>query len=72
MITLREKKIKDCVGCFGCWVKTPGLCVHKDDMTDILKMIIASEKQIFVSDVRFGMLSPALLITDFFPWPALI
>ena len=25
-------KIKKCVGCFGCWVKTPGKCESKTDM----------------------------------------
>ncbi len=35
-IHLREKKIKHCIGCFTCWTKTPGVCVHKDDMTNEL------------------------------------
>jgi multimeric flavodoxin WrbA len=34
--TLREKTIKNCKGCFTCWTKTPGVCVHKDDMTNEL------------------------------------
>ena len=25
--TLREIKLAHCIGCFGCWVETPGLCV---------------------------------------------
>ncbi len=33
VVNLREKKIKNCIGCFTCWTKTPGRCVHKDDMT---------------------------------------
>lgn len=33
VINLKEKKIRYCIGCFTCWTKTPGLCIHKDDMT---------------------------------------
>ncbi len=33
IVNLREKKIKNCIGCFTCWTKTPGTCIQKDDMT---------------------------------------
>jgi multimeric flavodoxin WrbA len=33
VVNLREKKIENCIGCFTCWTKTPGKCIHKDDMT---------------------------------------
>jgi FMN-dependent NADH-azoreductase len=33
MVHLREKTVRHCVGCFTCWTKTPGICIHKDDMT---------------------------------------
>jgi multimeric flavodoxin WrbA len=35
-VNLREKKIKNCIGCFTCWSKTPGKCLHKDHMTEEL------------------------------------
>lgn len=33
VVNLREKKIEKCIGCYTCWTKTPGKCLHKDDMT---------------------------------------
>ncbi len=32
IVNLREKQIKPCIGCFTCWSKTPGQCLHDDDM----------------------------------------
>ena len=32
-VALRKKTIKPCAGCFTCWTKTPGDCIHQDDMT---------------------------------------
>ncbi|MBN2123273.1 MAG: SCP2 sterol-binding domain-containing protein [Deltaproteobacteria bacterium] len=36
VVDLRKKKINNCIGCFTCWTKTPGKCVHNDDMTNEL------------------------------------
>jgi putative sterol carrier protein len=33
VVDLKGKAIKNCAGCFSCWTKTPGTCIHKDDMT---------------------------------------
>lgn len=33
---LREKSIKNCIGCLTCFTKTPGVCVHQDDMANEL------------------------------------
>jgi len=33
VVSLSKKTIKPCAGCFSCWTKTPGTCIHKDDMT---------------------------------------
>jgi putative NADPH-quinone reductase len=36
VVALRDKKVKNCIGCYTCWTKTPGVCIHKDDMTNEL------------------------------------
>jgi len=36
LVNLKDKKVRHCVGCFTCWTKNPGVCVHKDDMTNEL------------------------------------
>ena len=32
----RRLKINPCLGCFACWLKTPGECAQKDDMKMVL------------------------------------
>ncbi len=32
----RKLKINPCLGCFNCWLKTPGVCAQRDDM-DMLR-----------------------------------
>jgi multimeric flavodoxin WrbA len=33
---LRDYKIKHCLGCYRCWLETPGRCVQQDDMAETL------------------------------------
>lgn len=47
IINLREKTIKNCIGCFTCWTKTPGKCLHKDDMSaELFPKWLASERSL--------------------------
>lgn len=36
-IFLKGKRIEPCCGNFHCWLKTPGVCIHKDDMPEMLE-----------------------------------
>ncbi len=53
-LILREKEIAPCLGCFGCWIKTPGICVVDDDGREVVRMAVQSDVMIFLSPVTFG------------------
>lgn len=57
---LGEIDIFHCLGCFGCWVKTPGLCVIKDSARDIARMYIRSDLAVLLTPVTFGGYSSEL------------
>ena len=59
-IDLSQKKVTPCVGCFGCWVKTPGRCVIRDDAPQIYPLIARSHRVLYVSRVVFGSWAPRM------------
>ena len=54
LIDLSALKIANCVGCFGCWTKTPGKCVIRDDAVGVYPRIAASDRVLYVSRVKYG------------------
>ncbi len=57
---LRELDLRDCVGCFGCWVKRPGACVVDDASHLIDAAVINSDLTIWASPLRMGFPSALL------------
>jgi multimeric flavodoxin WrbA len=57
---LREMKLAHCLGCFDCWVKTPGMCVEADAGREIAKAVIQSDTTVWFTPVTFGGYSPEL------------
>ena len=53
-IDLSSLNIANCTGCFGCWTKTPGRCVIRDDAVKVYPKIAESDKLIYVSRVKYG------------------
>lgn len=52
--TLRDIKMGSCIGCFGCWLKTPGICVEPDAGRDIAQAVVQSDVTILLTPVTFG------------------
>lgn len=57
---LNKLDIKNCIGCFGCWVKTPGVCAIDDIGRDIAKDVIQSDLVVYLTPIVFGGLSSEL------------
>ena len=50
VVNLRQKKINHCLGCYTCWTKTPGICVHKDEMAlELFPKWLASDIVVYAS-----------------------
>lgn len=52
--------VKPCMGCFGCWIKTPGRCVINDRCSDIPSYIAKCDEVILISPILFGCYSDSI------------
>jgi multimeric flavodoxin WrbA len=59
-IELREKQIAGCLGCFGCWIKSPGVCVIDDYGREIAKKVVQTDLLVWLTPVTFGGYSSEL------------
>lgn len=50
--------IHHCIGCFGCWIKTPGICVLKDGYGNMGELISKCHELIIISKCVYGCYSP--------------
>lgn len=50
--------IKNCIGCYGCWVKTPGQCVIKDEYQQMGALLSEADRVMIFSRCLLGGYSP--------------
>ncbi|MCR5794483.1 MAG: flavodoxin family protein [Solobacterium sp.] len=62
--------IRPCVGCFSCWTKTPGACIHDDELYDIGLRLARCTELVIVSKCLYGGVSPFVkrVIERFLPY----
>ncbi|MCB2210367.1 flavodoxin family protein [bacterium] len=59
-LTLRELEARYCTGCWACWVRTPGLCIHEDASREVCRHVIQSDFVLFASPIIMGYMSATL------------
>ncbi len=59
-LVLRNMDIKNCTGCWGCWVKTPGRCLFKDESDTVCEQMIRSDLVILASPMVMGFIDAIL------------
>ncbi|EKQ55023.1 MULTISPECIES: flavodoxin family protein [unclassified Clostridium] len=46
--------IKGCIGCFNCWIKTPGRCIIEDSYTEMPKYILEGGTFVIITKIKYG------------------
>ncbi|MCL1854862.1 MAG: flavodoxin family protein [Clostridia bacterium] len=60
-VTLNRENVKPCLGCFGCWTKTPGRCaITGDDANNIAEKQIRSDAVVLLTRITYGGFSADL------------
>ncbi len=58
MVISDNGTIQQCIGCFGCWVKTPAACVIRDEYGDMGELLSRCKELILISKCYYGGFSP--------------
>ncbi|HWR57614.1 MAG TPA: NAD(P)H-dependent oxidoreductase [Thermodesulfovibrionales bacterium] len=59
-VILHERKIARCSGCFGCWTKTPGVCVIDDFGRELAEKAVQCDLMLCLTPIAFGGYSSEL------------
>lgn len=58
IIVSGDEEAHNCIGCFGCWIKTPGACVIRDKFGDMGEHLSKCNEVIIISKCFYGGFSP--------------
>lgn len=57
VVRLGDRSITACIGCWNCWLKTPGRCVMKDQMAESYPEYVNSDTVILLMDTAQGFIN---------------
>lgn len=57
VVQLGEQSITACIGCWNCWLKTPGRCVMKDQLVEYYADYVNSDTVILLMNTAQGFIS---------------
>jgi putative NADPH-quinone reductase len=64
-VFLKSQKIKPCLGCMVCWIRTPGKCIQKDDQAELLEKCVWADLLVLVTPLYVdGMTAQAKTFFD--------
>ncbi len=63
-LDLRDLPLRPCVGCWGCWVKTPGECVARDASLEMDRAVINADFVLWAAPLKMGFPSALLKMAN--------
>jgi hypothetical protein len=74
LICVRDLKLEPCIGCYSCWVQTPGQCIHSDGMERGLEAWSTADLVVIGTPVYHGCMTGLMktfldrLLPRYEPW----
>lgn len=59
-LDLRDMRLGYCIGCWGCWVKTPGECISRDASLEMDRAVIQADFVLWAAPLKLGFPSELL------------
>ena len=57
VVRIEENSVRSCIGCWNCWLKTPGVCVMNDQIAESYPDYINSDTVILLLDTAQGFIN---------------
>lgn len=74
LIQVRDLNLEPCIGCYSCWVQTPGRCIHSDGMDRGLEAWAAADLVVIGTPLYHGTMTGLMktfldrLLPRYEPW----